>query len=60
MTTGRINQVTIVRQGVANRPCFRAEEFSVTGSAGTRPAAWRVAAGVSQPARARMPSAFPF
>ena len=28
MTTGRINQVTIVRRVKANRPCFRAEEFT--------------------------------
>ncbi|KAM7209591.1 hypothetical protein V8F06_014859 [Rhypophila decipiens] len=28
MTTGRINQVTIVRRGAANRPGYRAEEIS--------------------------------
>ena len=28
MTTGRINQVTIVRQGLANRPFYRPGEIS--------------------------------
>ncbi len=34
MTTGRINQVTIVRQGLADRPCFRAEEIFSYRSSG--------------------------
>ena len=61
MTTGRINQVTIVRRGTANRPYFRAEEFSSywAGGAASAPRGTRGSSGCG-PISPRTTSAFPF
>jgi hypothetical protein len=59
MTTGRINQVTIVAPVKANRPCFRAEESTrLLGRRALPPACPRCSAGVA-PGSQRVTSAFP-